>query len=674
MKKWTALLVAILLLMTNAAFAQSAQTPALGGRTLEEAYEALIVGSTTEMSGNFFTDMWGNNTSDIDVRKLLSAYSLVEWQATQGMFAVDQSVVGALTATMDATGNKVYTVALADDLKYSDGSQITARDYVFSILLSASPVVKELGGVTGASDYILGASAYQAGTTEVLSGVRLLGAYQFSVTVRSEMLPFFYELGLLNFAPYPISVIAPGSEVADDGQGAYIRNIDRTAAQPLFTAELLTETVFNEATGYMSHPAVTSGPYRLTGYDAGAKVATFEINEHFNGTSDGQKPQIKRLTYRHVKPDEAANLLMAGEVDLLNKCTQASVIDQLMTQTAAGSALNSNYSRVGLTMVSFDCSQGAGQSQAVRQALTYCFDRIAFQSAYTKNYGLSVNGYYGMGQWMVQLVNGTLTPPAKEPAEGEAAAGEAAEGAVDPDQAAWDALSLDGLNPYALDEAAAKALLAGDGWTLNAEGSAYDEAVGGVRYKETDQGLVGLALKLAVPAGNQAAALFEEYWVAHLRNVGVELTVEEKALSELLKEYYRQSERTCDLYYLGTNFTSVFDPSYTYSLADEHQGVLNTTGIKDQELYDLALQMHKTEQGDLLGYCQNWAEFQTRWNEVLPSIPVYSNVYFDFYVPRLQNYYVNAYSTWTQAVVYAYLSDAAPETGTDTVGDLILEP
>ena len=34
-------------------------------------YDELVVGTTTAMTGNFFTDLWGRNTADMDVRTLL---------------------------------------------------------------------------------------------------------------------------------------------------------------------------------------------------------------------------------------------------------------------------------------------------------------------------------------------------------------------------------------------------------------------------------------------------------------------------------------------------------------------------------------------------------------------------------------------------------------------------
>ena len=63
---------------------------------------------------------------------------------------------------------------------------------------------------------------------------------------------------------------------------------------------------------------------------------------------------------------------------------------------------------------------------------------------------------------------------------------------------------------------------------------------------------------------------------------------------------------------------------------------VNRTGIRDKKLAQLAVDMRKTEPGDVLSYCRKWVAFQERWTEVLPAIPVYSNVYFDFYTTRLE--------------------------------------
>ncbi len=640
------LLALLMLLSSSLAFAEA---PAAA-----PGYDELVVGSTTAMSGNFFSDMWGSNTADMDVRTLLHGYNLMRWQGDLGTYGVDDSVVSGFVVTDDANGNRTYTLALYEDMVYSDGTPIGARDYAFSILFSVAPEVAEIGAAVNSSNCILGVDEYKRGEAEVISGVRVLGDYQLAITVKGEYLPFFYELALLNYTPYPIHVIAPGCEVADDGEGACIRNADETIEEPLFTAELLKETVLNEETGYLSHPSVVSGPYRLTAYDADAATAEFEINEYYKGNAEGQLPQIPRLVFRHVDNETMIAQLEGGEVDLLNKCVNADALDAGMRLVAAGDASVNNYARSGFSFISCNCERPAIQSVAVRRAIAHCLDKAEFIADYVRNYGLSVDGYYGIGQWMFQLVAGSLEPAVEAPAED---ADEAAIAEYEATLASWEELNLNDLRRYELDVEAARQLLIDDGWTLNRDGGEFDPESDDVRCKRIEDELVALDLKLIYPEGNAVGEYLSAGFAENLAACGVKLTVEARPFNELLRVYYRQQARDCDLIYLATNFIDVFEPSDTFSPADAYQGTDNRTGIVDEELYQLAVAMRQTESGSVLEYCQKWVAFQERWAEVLPAIPVYSNVYFDFYAPTLHNYNAGANVSWAQAIVGAYLGD-----------------
>ena len=111
----------------------------LTGCVAMAAGNQLVVGSTTAMSGAFFTDLFGSNTADIDVRALLHGYNLMSWDHETGTYQINDSVVAGMAVSRDAQNNRVYTFDLYGDLKFSDGSAITAKDYAFSILLTASP-------------------------------------------------------------------------------------------------------------------------------------------------------------------------------------------------------------------------------------------------------------------------------------------------------------------------------------------------------------------------------------------------------------------------------------------------------------------------------------------------------------------------------------------------------
>ena len=413
----------------------------------------LVVGSTTALSGNFFSPAFGSNTSDLDVQTLLHGYHLVKWNGDEGSYVLNDRVVTSLVKTEDSQGNRTYTLTLCEDLRYSDGTPITVRDYAFSILLNASAQMAEIGGAADGGACLLGAADYKDGA-KALKGVRVLNDSHLAITVSAEYRPFFYELGLLDYAPYPISVIAPGCQVKDDGEGAYIDGA--------FTADVLRGTMLDAQTGYVTHPSVVSGMYTLVSYD-GAQ-AEFELNRNYKLAERDTVP-IKRIVFKTVSNDTMIDELQNGTVDLLTKVTSASAVEQGNKLPYAYAKVS--YPRTGLSMISFCCESGAVSSQAVRQAIAYCTDRDAIVSSYVGANGQRVDGYYGVGQWVYQLVSGKMATPVARVSNAASDEEKAAYNATMDD---WNSLSLANVATYALNLDAAKALLDQDGWALNADG------------------------------------------------------------------------------------------------------------------------------------------------------------------------------------------------------------
>ncbi len=453
-------------------------------------YDSLTVAVTTPMTGNFFTAQWGNNTSDTDVRAMIHGCNLVVWDAANGMFVADPTVVTGLAATQAPDGNRTYTVALYPDLTYSDGSPITAWDYAFSVLLALSPEMAQLGGTPRQIPYLEGADAYTAGEAKELTGLRGLADDLLSFTVRAEYLPFFYELGLLDCNPYPIAVIAPGVKVADDGNGVYLTNADAQQKEPVFTAELLKTTILDPEMGYRTHPAVTSGAYTLASYADG--VAEFALNPCFKGDENGHKPAIRHVTFRSMSQEELIPALADASVGLVNKATSAAVIDAGLKLAEENELYTSmEYARSGLAFIALS-ADGAMSDLIMRKAVAYAMDRDALTEATVGAYGLKSNGYYGLGQWMYRLLNGEIEYPQKP--EGDGAAAQAAYEKARED---WKALSLESVEPYNQDTARAAALLDAAGWNLNSAGEAFVAGPDELRYRRTEAGLEPLSLRLA---------------------------------------------------------------------------------------------------------------------------------------------------------------------------------
>lgn len=711
MKKMLCMLLSMVLLLTQAplmALAEDAlpeEPEAEEEAMLEEDGEEeevvfpdeLIVGHPTVTKGDFFTEMFGNDTADIDVRALIHGYNLVNWDQNQGVYVVDPSVVVNYEVVEDEVGNHSYYMALADDLYYSDGTPITAWDYAFSILLMMSPEIEQIGGKIYRAEHLLGFDEYITKEAYCLSGVEVISDHQLVITLDHDFLPYFFETGLLLCVPYPISVIAPGCKVYDDGFGIYIGNEDPTITEPLYTAELLRETILDPETGYNSHPSVVSGPYVLTAYDG--VTSHFEINPYFKGAwfhntlpggdgpveyiamldEDGNqmydtegnamylvKPTIERIAFTEADNNTLIQKLVDGELHLVNKVVYGPTIMEGIQAGAENGIRFQNYPRIGLSFLTFTYDWPTVHEKEVRQAIAWCMDREALTQEYCQGFGVVMDGYYGMMQWEYQLVTHQIDYPVnflddslhqeeKDKLLKYKNRYVTSEAEYESAVAAWETLSLDNLVKYEVDTDKANALLDSAKWTLNRQGEAYRPGVDDVRCKLIDGELVALDLSMMYPEGNHIVDTLQENFIDYLNACGIQLTLVPTPMQDLLYSYYRETERTTDMIYLATNFHVVVDPSITYSTDDTlNHEIWNNTYSDDEDLYWRAVNMRKTEPGDIFDYVTKWVSFQERYNEVLPTIPIYSNIYWDFFTDTLQNYYASSQVTWSQAILQAY--------------------
>ena len=661
MKKLLAWLLICTLMLTalTAAWAETAEEeiPAEETPQITYDYDKLTVAVTTPLTGNFFTSLWGNVTSDMDVRAMIHGYNLIEWDTEEGVFVPDASVVSGTTVQAEANGDMTFIISLYDDLYYSDGTKVTAWDYAFSMLLTMAPELKELGGNVRVPEYLAGYSDYISGKNKSLSGVRVMTDRMLRITIDNKYLPFFYELGLLDCIPYPISVIAPGVKVADDGAGVYLTNADADATDPVFTAELLKETILNETTGYRTHPSVTSGPYLLTSYENGE--ALFEINPQYKGDSKGVKPKIPEIRMISKASPDMIPEYKDGTITLLNKVTDGKTIKELQALTADNLELDSaNYPRSGLSFINFNTDRAPLDDPAVRKAIAYILDRDAMVWDLLDGYGMRGQGYYGMGQWMYLLLNQTVGYPVEEPAE-DADAETVAK--YEAEIQKWDALNLKDIEIYDLNPEKGKELLNEAGWNLNEKGETFTEGTDPVRYKKTEEGLAPLKLTMAYAEGSAAGDELKAKMEEFLGGAGFDLTMEAIPADELFNEFYRLNETKYDMYFLASNFDVLFDPSLSFIETEDGHHVWKTSGLEDDELWELAVDMRRTEPVDKLGYCTKWLKFQVRFMEQLPLLPIYSNVYFDFYPKVLHEYKIGENISWPEAIVESYMSDYVPE-------------
>lgn len=597
----------------------------------------ITVGSVTKVAGQFSTDMFGNNTSDIDIRALLHGYSTVAY-TDDASYTLDETVAQVDVATEDDFGNKVYVFHVNDGLTYNDGTPITAKDYAFSVLLQSAPQMAELGASTSGYWHIQGYDQYASGERNYLSGVRLLDDMTFSLTIRANALPYYYELTYVNVTPYPISVIAPGCTVEDDGDGAYIDGE--------FTAAVLEKTMLDPETGYCSHPMVTSGPYQLESYNGETGEVVLKANTRYVGNYAGQRPLIETVVLRETTNAQALAELADGTLDIVNKISDSQVIAEGVAQLSQGTLQASNYLRSGLGFLALACEQGPTSQENIRKAISYCLDQDAFVTAFTGTYGQPVYSWYGLGQWMASEYVST--------------AGE-------------------DLNTYEMNLDTATTLVERAGYVYNAEGDAFREGEDTVRYRLLrgtalneynaledpvveavqvgNKNLLPLEIKFARVENNRMCDLVVEQLVPNLEAIGFKVEVVDLSFEDMLAQYYREVPRECNMFALATNFTHVFDPIYTWDGEAQYQGYLNTTGIDSTRLARQAARLRSTTPGDTERYLQRWQQLMTIFNDELPAIPLYSNMYFDFYANRVQNYAANAHWSWSAAILYTWVAE-----------------
>ncbi len=609
-------------------------------------YNDITVGNPTPLNGQFFTDLWGNDTSDTDVRHLVTGYNLVIWDGEDSLFRFDRSVVSGAFVSNDPNGNRSYLITLYNDLYYSDGTHITAWDYAFSVLFQCNPLIGELGGHPAVYDFLVGYEDYITGTTPYISGLRVPAENIIAFTVKKESLPYFYELSRLAFYPYPIQAIAPGYRVYDDGAGAYIGNAESNTAESSLSVSLLVEKVLNPEHGYLSYPNPVSGPYCLISYDGTAAV--FEINPFYKGNEAGKKPRIKRITYTIADNDTMISDLSNGRFALLNKVAKASALSEgLQLCVENPQYTRSTYPRVGLTYIYFNPESKPVQEQKVRQAIAHCFNKQDFIINYVGTFGLEIDGLYGLGQWMNNAVSGTLDYPVQLP---ENATPEEIT-AYEKSAAAWGELSLDGLTRYDLGIDESVRLLDEAGWILNSQGQPFDPQTDGIRYKLIDDSLIPLELTLGYQKDAEVEAAFAEYLVDNLAQAGIMLTLIPLDFDSIVKAHNEHQFESLDLLYFGDNFNISFDPALFFWGEEGTED--DSLFAAYQKLFALSKDMDHTEPGDILEYMQKWILFQASLTELLPIIPVYSNIYFDFYTRELDQYWIEEHISWAKAIVPA---------------------
>lgn len=595
--------------------------------------EQIIYGSGTEISGDWAHGAyWTNNATDNMIRGLMNDYSTVVTNQF-GEYIINPTIAESIDAEENEDGSKTFTVKIAEDLVFNDGSPITAENFVAALMLFAHPTLKELGSKSSAALTYVGGPEYQSGEKEEFAGVHLIDDYTYSLTVVPEKVPYFYELTYAGLTPLSIDMwLGEGYGVKDDGEGCYFEGD--------MSVEALKDRI--EEVRFLSEGRITAGPYNLISYDVGSKQAVLEINENYKGNFEGVKPSIKRIIVAKAEDATQFDALATGQLDMISELTGGEDINKALDMVEAGGFETIDYDRAGYGKLMFQCDFGPTQFEAVRHAIAYLLDRQEFANKFTSGFGAVVHGPYGIAQWQYQEAEETLDEELNE-------------------------------YPFSVDEAIA--VLEEDGWVLNAEGGEYTE---GVRYKEVTKEEAGdyehnievdgkILMPLIIEWSSTENNPVSELLATMLANdtapkAGMEIRQAVMTFEELLNWMYRDKSvgeqygvPKYGMFNLATNFNPDYDMSYSFTLdPDMVADGWNVNYIFDEELDKLSMDMvYGVDSTERDKYLDLWTQFIIRWNELLPEIPLYSNIYYTIFRDDLVDYEANPFWSFEQAIVYA---------------------
>lgn len=644
MKKFLALLLAVVMVLTMVAC----------GEGKKKADGQVVIGTSTEASGDWAYSAFVRNPNATDnaVVKLTDDMSTIE-SDQHGDYVINKTVVKSYERIEEENGNVTFKFVINDGLKFNNGEAVTAENFVAWTMFLVSPAGKEMGVVSATYNMLPGGLAYRNGETNVLSAVHLYDEKTFSITIaktgedgETSYLPYYYDITYAAMQAVNLTYwFGEGWSVKDDGEGVYFVNADGKE----FTAETVGETV--EAARFATGNRVTAGPYNLVSFDQSSREIVLEVNENYNGNFEGQKPGIQKLVIVKTSEDTVMDMITTGQIQIYSQIADGSEVNAVMDLIEAGTinSSTSQYDRAGYGYFGFACDLGPTQFTEFRQAIAYLLDRVEFAQTFCKGWGSVVHGPYCTA----------FTMTAKTDIEKK-------------------------INHYDYNPEKAVELLKQAGFVYNADGSDYVDGSGEVRYaKVTEEQakyyesfnkvladgtiLMPATVNWASSEGNAVSALLSTMLANSdaTKAAGVSIVKTEMTFPSLLSYMYRQETNgavgdftvpTYNMFNLATGYNGgVYDESYNWTTDPEYieQG-MNVQHLYDKELDKLSMDMvYGVEPGDEATYLSLWEKYIIRWNELLPMVPLYSNIYVTVYPNTIDNYAEDSFWGFERAILYA---------------------
>ncbi len=602
----------------------------------------LIMGDTTEASGDWET-FWASSGTDFTVLELTRMQGTVEWDF-EGNPYVNKTAVENVESTENSDGSVTYTWMIKEGLLWSDGTPITAEDFVSGILFSSSPQMAMFDSLYTRGSYLKGYGDFRDGNTRIFEGVNLIDDRTFALTIDALNRPNFYEQFNASSVPFKLSYwIGDGAGIKDDGEGCYFVgefaemidyesgiNVENLTAEQGAIFDKYNEMVQKARYGVENWPS--SGPYVIDSFDKKTKEVVLSINHKYPGNYEGVKPSIETIVIQLVNTETAMEQLRKGELSLLSNISSGSEIKTGLELIEKGEEIDFiTYPRAGYGMIDFKCDVGPTRFVEVRQALAKLLDRDEFVQRYTDGFGTLVHGPYGEGQWFYQETKDEL-------------------------------LGLVDLYEYSPEEAVL--LLEKAGFIFNETGEDFQEG-DQLRYRRGDDGeLEPLIIKWS-SSGNAVSKMIDELLVENpeVKKAGVIIEEDIMDFTELFRYNNRDKsdekyvDNDYNMFNLATNFSKIYDMSGQFTTDPQRVALgSNLNYLLDPALEAAADAIVMTEPGDREAFKDKFVDFVVIWNQLLPQIPLYSNEIHDFFSLDVVEYKNSAIADMSLVLLYAKMA------------------
>jgi peptide/nickel transport system substrate-binding protein len=256
------------------------------------------------------------------------------------------AIAGFWEASLDGL---TWTFSLRKEVKFHNGREVTANDFVYSFTRLLDPVVKS--PVADLFKYIRGAEAFQEGKTPRVEGLQAIDRYTLQISLHKPYAPFLSILAMVN------AKVVPREEV--EGRG------EQFAIQP-----------------------VGSGPFQFRRWEPKRQIVIQAYDDYYEG-----RPFLDQIVFEI--PAEK------GLEEGFSRFLQGGLEETIVPSTKAAEIQNGPFYRsythltkptLHLLYIGFNLRQEPFTNPKVRQAFNYAVNKDAIVQVIRKHTSITAKG------------------------------------------------------------------------------------------------------------------------------------------------------------------------------------------------------------------------------------------------------------------------------------------